>query len=517
MADDPRRDLDALAAKAARQLRGWAWRRALERAAPALFPAALAVPVATLLVAIAHALGAPFRWPLEALPSIALALALPPLAVAAHALWTLARRDIERERSLALYDHQLRLCDRLQTADEFLRRGASGGFAQAAVEDAAAYAAKALAAPPPAVTPAAPKWSAARWPLGVLATVVMAAALFLDGQAFALARDAAKPQTEAAPAVANASEPAQPEEPAPRDAEQRRPASEPPATANRGAAVGVFPDARRPQRAQAAPAGARSPSDEAEADAHAGNDSQATAATSGPTGTGAAKRPDTPNTAPRKPQRPRKPKPAIERDREGATSGVATGKGNSAGSQIASSDHPPAENRTRADDADNDVEDLAEEEEDEEQKAASSHRPALNNRKAPVDRSLSPGANSNQERDDLNGRGGPGGLKKTRGVAAMLLGVPAPDHLRGKANPGRMKVRRERAEPEEKNAGLADAAGRGERQHPIGTIAHPHLQPWMQDLVRDYFLARNAGLPSDPSDPSSPSGPPNPPTENQQP
>ena len=484
-------DLDALAAKAARQLRGWAWRRALERALPALFPAALAAPVAMLLFAAAHALGAPARWPLGALASIAIALALPALAVAARALWLLTTGAVGRERRLALYDHHLRLCDRLQTADEFLRLGANGGFARAAVEDAAAYAAKALTAAPPPVTPAAPKWSAEHWPLGVLAAVALAAALLLDGRAFALGRDAAKPPPLATAAIANPSEPAPAEEPAGRDADERRPASEPPATANRGAAVGVFPDARPPQRSQAAPAGSRSPSDEAEADARAGNDSQATAATSGPTGTGAAKRPDTPNATTAKRQRPRPPKPAIEREREGATSGVATGKGNSAGSQIASSDHPAAENRTRADDADDDVEDLAEEEEDEEQKAASSHRPALNNRKAPVDRSLSPSANSDQERDDLNGRGGPGGLKKTRGVAAMLLGVPAPDHLRGKANPGRMKVRRERAEPEEKNAGLAAAAARGERQHPIGTIAHPQLQPWMQDLVRDYFLARN--------------------------
>ena len=497
------RDLDALAAKAARQLRGWAWRRAVQRAAPALFPVTLAVPVAMLLVASAHALGAPIRWPLGAWASIALALALPPLAVAAGALWLFTKRGVERERRLALYDHHLRLRDRLQTADEFLRRGAKGGFALAAVEDAAAYAAQALAAPAPAVRTAAPRWSAAHWPLGVLATIAMAAALFLDGRAFALGRDAAKPPSVAAAAAANASEAAQPEEPPEREAGQRRPASEPPATASRAAAVGVFPDARRPQRSQAAPAGSRAPSDEAEADARAGNDSQATAATSGPTGTGAAKRPDTADATTPKPRHPRPPKPASERQREGATSGVATGKGNSAGSQLASSDHPAAENRTRADDADNDVEDLAEEEEDEEQEAASSHRPALNNRKAPVDRSLTPGANSDQERDDLNGRGGPGGLKKTRGVAAMLLGVPAPDHLRGKANPGRMKVRRERAEPEEKNAGLAHAAGRGARQHPIGTIAHPHLQPWMQDLVRDYFLARNrAGSPAAPPRPN---------------
>ena len=83
----------------------------------------------------------------------------------------------------------------------------------------------------------------------------------------------------------------------------------------------------------------------------------------------------------------------------------------------------------------------------------------------------------------------------------MLLGVPLPDHLRGKNNPGRVKVERERADPEPKASPGDIAAGRGSRGGSIGYLPHPALAPWMQDTVRRYFLAERdtdaaAGNPS---------------------
>ena len=496
---DPRAQLDVLVVRATRQLRGWAWRRALEEAAPILFPGALVVPAVMLPAAVAHALGAPAWWPFGALPSIALALSAPLLAVATRALWLISERRTERARCLALYDYRLRLRDRLQTADELLRRGATGGFARAAIEDAAAAIAQALTAPPPAVTPAPPKWSMTRWPLGAIAAAAMLAALFINGRALALAGNTAKPPV-AAPA-ATATTP--PEEPTRRGTDQHRDELDLPSAASLAAATRLAPSARRVERSQAAPAGSRASGSQADADARGGNDSQAGAAAGGAAGASGTEPPDKPKVAGDKPRRTRAPQREAVRQPVDATSGVAAGKGGSSGSQVAASHHPAAANRADADDVDNDVKDLAEEEEDEAQQAASSHRPMLNNRKAPVDRSLMPAATSDRERDELNGRGRPGGLKKTRGVAAMLLGVPAPDHLRGNANPGRMKVRRERSEPEAKHVGLANAAARGARQTPFGAIAHPRLRPWMQDMVRDYFLARNQP-PSPPPDENQP-------------
>ena len=71
----------------------------------------------------------------------------------------------------------------------------------------------------------------------------------------------------------------------------------------------------------------------------------------------------------------------------------------------------------------------------------------------------------------------------------MLLGVPMPDQLLGQANPGRMKVQRERIEPEERFSDERPAADRGVMDETTGSIAHPEMLPWMRDLVRDYFLA----------------------------
>ena len=467
-------------------MRGWAWRRALAQALPLLFPAALVVPGIMLLAALAQVFGAPVLWPLGVAASIALALAVGPLAVAARTLWLFARQRTARGVCLALYDRGLELRDRLQTADEFLQSGAQGGFERAAVEDAAASAQAALAAPPPAAPATAIRWPFSRWPLGVAAAGALAAAFLLEGTALALTEG--PPQASDAALVAQANAP-KPTEDAPHAQRQRGQDAEPRASTNPALALGAYPEAQRTP-ARPAPAGAQSAGSQAQAGARAGSDSQATAAAAGAAGTAAGEPPRPRDAANRKARR-QKPKPPTAPDRKPSTSGVASGQGSSAGSRIAASDHPTVDNKARTDDVDNDVEDDAEDEEDEAQDAAASHRPMLNNRKAPVDRSLSPGAQSDQERDDLNGRGGPGGLKKTRGVAAMLLGVPAPDHLRGKANPGRMKVRRERAEPEEKDAGLAHAAARGTRDRAFGNLAHPHLRPWMQAAVRDYFLARN--------------------------
>ena len=68
----------------------------------------------------------------------------------------------------------------------------------------------------------------------------------------------------------------------------------------------------------------------------------------------------------------------------------------------------------------------------------------------------------------------------------------SPDHLRGKSNPGRIKVERERADPEPKTSLAADATDRSSRRESIGYLPHLALAPWMQDTIRGYFLAERA-------------------------
>ena len=94
----------------------------------------------------------------------------------------------------------------------------------------------------------------------------------------------------------------------------------------------------------------------------------------------------------------------------------------------------------------------------------------------------------NGKNPDANGRGGPSAMKKSRGVAALVLGVPIPDMIKGKPGPGRTKVTQERIEPKAEEAPLADAGGRDRGPATEGRMSQLDLEPWMRDLVRTYFL-----------------------------
>ena len=115
-------------------------------------------------------------------------------------------------------------------------------------------------------------------------------------------------------------------------------------------------------------------------------------------------------------------------------------------------------------------------------------QPHLRDRRPPVNRDLGIGF-GNQKNPDANGRGGPSEQKKSRGVASLVLGVPIPDHVKGRPNPGKTKITQERVEPQAENAKPADASARMPRQAPVGYLPRPQLMPWMRDLVRSYFRA----------------------------
>ena len=115
-------------------------------------------------------------------------------------------------------------------------------------------------------------------------------------------------------------------------------------------------------------------------------------------------------------------------------------------------------------------------------------QPALRDRKPPVNRDLSIGF-GNMSNPDANGRGGPGTRKKSRGVASLVLGVPIPDHIKGRPNPGKTKITQERVEPQPEDIASVKASPRRPRGTPAGHLSNPELAPWMQDLVRAYFRA----------------------------
>ena len=482
-------DIEGLVSRGRRRLRAWAAKEALAKAVVHLFPAALVVPCLALIGNLSGLVGSSL-WPLPAVPTVVLAVVAPVVIVAVYALVVVLREKTDRRVCLALFDTLLGYKGRLQTADEFLSRGPAGPFEYAAVEDAAPFARQALDTELPAVRTPPPVLHPQRWPLGAASVLVLAGAILIgelppvaDNPAVALADESpARLVSMVETPVHEDTEP-----PLPKEFSRRSLDSQPHSSLGDAESEG---ESERAARSQSGTGDARSSA--AKSSKAASLARQAGKAAAGASGEGSSKK-ETPRERPDKTRRENKSRPEETKEEQPeASKGVSGGTGRSSGSRTSASDQAAADDKARNDEDEGDATDDAEEEEDEEQKAGSASKPMLNNRKAAVDRSLSPSGLSDQENDQANGRGGPSGLKKTRGVAAMLLGVPMPDHLRGKSNPGRIKVERERADPEPKTSLAADADDRGSRQASIGYLPHPALAPWMQETVRDYFLAERA-------------------------
>ena len=482
-----RHHLEEIVSRGRQKLRAWAAKEALRAAFSRLFLVSLGVPCLALAGNLVGFVAPPL-WPFGDVATVVIALAAPFLVVAAIALALFLREKVDRRVCLALYDQVLGFKGRLQAADEFMARESQSAFQQAAIEDAVPYARQALAAQLPALRTSPLPLHGGRWPLALLSVAILALAVLVGGVApeagasplvvpgEPLARLSAADED----SVEEEAEPPRPKSASRRTLRDRRPASL--------GESGPKDDTReRGSRSDTGTGDSRSSS--ASENAAASLARQAGRAAAGASGEGTAQMSE-PRERSDKPNRENESNPQETKEQRPETSkGVAGGSGRSTGSRTSTSDQPAADDKARNDEAEGDSTDDAEDEEDEEQKGASTQRPVLNQRKAAVDRSLSPSGISDQENPDANGRGGRGGLKKTRGVAAMLLGVPMPDHLRGKSNPGRVKVQRERADPDPKTAVPDDATGRGSRSKPIGYLPHPTLEPWMRETIRSYFLA----------------------------
>ena len=483
-------DLEQIVARGRRRLRAWAAKEALQTAFSRLFLVALIVPCLALAGNLAGLIATPV-WPFGHITTVVVAVAAPLAIMVVHAVVIFLREKIDRRVCLTLYDQVLEFKGRLQTADEFLATGAKGAFERAAIEDAAAFAQRALDAELPAVRTPPPTLRDGSWPLVVAGVLMLTAAILLGGLTPRVGASELEIPDELAARSSTGDEvlvEEDPEPPRPKAMSRRS------LDGQRLASVGesgLEAERERARRSDTGTGDARSSS--ANSSAAASLARQAGRAAAGASGEGASQ-PNEPGKQPAKPRRENETRPKETKEEQPETSkGGSGGSGRSSGSRTSASDKPAADDKAHNDEAEGDATDDAEDEEDEEQKGASTQRPMLNNRKAPVDRSLSPSAIGDQENPDANDRGGPGGLKKTRGVAAMLLGVPMPDHLRGKSNPGRVKVQRERADPEPKTSVPVDAVDRGSRSQSIGYLPHPALASWMRDTIRDYFLAERRG------------------------
>jgi hypothetical protein len=107
--------------------------------------------------------------------------------------------------------------------------------------------------------------------------------------------------------------------------------------------------------------------------------------------------------------------------------------------------------------------------------------------------STNPGTSNN--RSPGKGKGASkDALKKSRGVASMILGVPIPDRVVGLPNPGLVRTEQKKAASKEEPVSAVAAQDRGARTRPLGRIDHAELTTAMKALVRDYF-SRAEGQP----------------------
>ncbi|MFK7849685.1 MAG: hypothetical protein AB8D78_01805 [Akkermansiaceae bacterium] len=481
----------------------WLWKSRLRDGLRARLPKAavllLLVPALAIgIIAIGWLLGTPWK------PSMGWAAALCPLPALVylgyHAVRIWKARPSRRE-SLAVYDEALGLKDRLQTADEFLSATERSNFMEAAIDDAK-----------PALDQASGsqlEWTWGKpwieWRLVVsmalLAVLLLVLGVFLptftrsgpaaelseDGQTASLGNpnppEETTPTTPEQPPI-NQSEP-KPEKPEAlvRKANRGKPApaqvNENPSSQLAGREKKSIGTSEGGQTSQAASSGRASQSKGMPG-------SQAPA--SNPEKQSAAKKKDPKATKDEESE----PDPKKVEDQSGATAGRGSSGGSS--KNPASSDWA---SKDRTESADNEEFEQEEEVDDEESEseARGGLQPNLRDRRPPVNRDLGIGFGT-QPSPDANGRGGPSARKKSRGVAGLVLGVPIPDHVKGQANPGRVKVNQERVQPQGEEMPGAEAEDRGQRSSPAGHLSERTLDASMRHIVREYFLQnQNLTLP----------------------
>ena len=403
-------------------------------------------------------------------------------------LRTLLRYRPARHTALALFDARLATHDRLVAADEFLHdTAASDGFKQAAVMDAESYIRTALG-----VT-LAPR-ATTRWyiepvsVLGVLAAMMITALFFYRTHAPRLGT-----LRHDAPASLSGAEHADIEklrqhEVAPRrvaDAREREQENE---------------AEQNPSEPQAQSASQRPDGEARAAQGQSASSSPAAAQSKNSASSSAGEPAAEKSSAPPKPQdtpaeAQNKSTVAQQRgERQSQENRLAMDPTSGAGSSASSAGSPsPFELPERLDKNDlaakQDDPAAEAEEKDRQEKSNAVSTPSVPDRKAPADRNASSRPSGNSVASDANGRGGPSGLKKTRGVPSMILGIPVADRVQGMPNPGSAKVTRERAKSSVEVPAVAQAEQRLARTDPTGEVLHPRPPPWMQDVIRNYFLA----------------------------
>jgi len=479
---DARRELDEVWQPVAQQLQdGHVQRETKSRIGLAL--PLLVFPIFYLvLVGLGAAAGADLRmhWIVFAV----LCLAVPLMRV------YLRRREAQKhkvaaEAALVAIDRELKLSDRMMTAHEFVEAKDPSGFQLAAIRDAQKHMAAARAARlhQPIVASETPP---DLWLAGAVAALLFWGA----GLISAVAGVATSDPTEQHVAVVT-------EQKGDQVQDNKNEPEVPPKA----------PEQKTPRQTREMAGSSIAGKEEAESDASrrgknpigSGRSAQARAAVGGGSERGQpSNQAQSTKGAESQRPKPKKKKPAkkddkVEQQEENKPpqeSGSTMGRGSGKGSSKSPTASPwSAKDQVVSDDEQDPEEDEEVDDENDESKARGGVQPNLRQRKPPVNRDLQISMGSGKPQDDANGRGGPGGPKKQRGVAQLVLGVTFPDHVSAKPNPGMSKITQERIEPQPQDGDSISGEGRGKRAAPMGHLSRRVLSPWMQDLVRSFYLS----------------------------
>lgn len=415
-----------------------------------------------------------------------------------------AKIEYARRNVLGKMDAQLGASERLVTADEFIGRERPDGFTLAAIEDAESWAEKARARAIHAEQVSAQNdrrsWLAL--PIAVALLGVAAWLSTLSIPAIEVAENASDAESESMPSSVEPSKrsavsPPPPEPPEPEAKSEPIADRRAPRRSNRqGTMAVVTPDSVEKSQGQLTD-GETSESQQS---------SNPSSAQGEPSSSGQPSKTDTPSPPkPKKERKPKKEKPreAKERKNPEEPSGSTAGQGSSSGSNNNAASSDWSSKSPSAPPEDEEIEDEDDvDDEDEEQESRGGVQPNMRDRRAPVNRDLQIGFGSNRPNPDANGRGGPGGQKKSRGVASLVLGVPIPDRITGQPNKGRIRITQQRITPEAEQSDPQIAESRGARDAATGQIHHPQFTPWLHNVVRQYFLDRRLATPLNSTNPS---------------
>lgn len=478
-----RTELDRLTARAVRRGRIQRAVDELPRATGRALPLLVISPFALLVFRLLWAMSTTAPWPMSG--GVAFAIVFLPyvgsilaqMIAASAASWS-------RASALAWLDERLQLADRLTSADEFLKSSDRSGFMLAALEQTTAVTQKALETPL-----WIDQWQAEfpkrLWIACAYAALILIVIGYLPSR-----------EGEVAPAG-----PAPREAVARIEADREKDGEAPPIKRN----AESQPVRERPQ-ATTMPSKATVNRDTSEKDdvkeekRSEGLTKQGETASAGaPSGSAAAKGQPTSQGQQSKPQPPgkrvdRKPKEQQQKNEAAApkketkeNSGSTMSRGASGGATknpVASDWSTKDEVQLPEDEPLRDDENV--EDDDTGDQSRGGLQPNLRDRRPPPNRDLSISFGSGK--NPGNGRGGPSAQKKQRGTASLVFGVPIPDHVRGKLNPGTTKVTQERVEPRPEDAANVQASDRAPRTEAGGFLPEDTLTPEMRNLLKLFSL-----------------------------